>query len=480
MNRQIAHLFGLFILLFALLVAWTSRWTVFEAESLKEQTSNRRSLLREQQVPRGLVVARDGTVLARSVQRGSRNNPRYVRDYPLGQLFGHPVGYAFITQDRSGMERSYQSELTGEDDEFSDIVDQILGRGQEGQDLRTTLDPNAQRTALQALGGRKGAVVALEPETGRVRAMVSVPTYDPNQVPDRFRELNADRNAPLFNRTTQAGYPPGSTFKVVTAVAALDSGRYKPDSIVDGRSPKRISGVPLSNCCGEGTGDFPPLPLTEALANSVNTVWAEVGEKLGKDTMYDYMERFGFNTEPPLDYPRDQLVPSGVFGKGGKLLDASDPVDIGRVAIGQERLRVTPLQMAMVASAVANGGVLMEPRLAERVVAKDGRVTDRIRPEEMDRVMKEETASAVASMMQGVVDRGTATSAKIGGVAVAGKTGTAEVEQGATNQAWFIGFAPVERPRVAVAVTVERTQGQGGTVAAPIAKQVMEVLLRGE
>ena len=171
----------------------------------------------------------------------------------------------------------------------------------------------------------------------------------------------------MFNRATQARYPPGSTMKVVTAAAALDSGEYTPDSIVDGKSPKVIDGVPLTN---SGGADFGPISLTTALTNSVNTVWAEVSEKLGSGTMYDYMDRFGFNTEPPLDYPQDQMTPSGVFGENGKLLDDDDPVDIGRVAIGQERLQVTPLQMAMVAAAVGNGGVLMQPRLTDRIVGQ--------------------------------------------------------------------------------------------------------------
>jgi penicillin-binding protein A len=308
--------------------------------------------------------------------------------------------------------------------------------------------------------------------------MASAPDYDPNQIPDRFRELSRQQGSPLVNRTTQSQYPPGSTFKVVTATAALDTGRYTPDSVVSGKSPKKIGGVPLSNCCGEGTGNFGPLTLTQALENSVNTVWAEVGEKLGKDTMYRYMKRFGLNSAPPLDFPRDELARSGVFSKG-RLLDEGDPVDIGRVAIGQERLLTTPLQMATIAATVANDGERMKPRIGERVVAADGRVKDRIEPDEAARVMKPETAAALKRMMQGVVDQGTATAAKIPGVAVAGKTGTAEVEGGRTNQAWFIGFAPVEDPRVAIAVTIERTQGQGGTVAAPLAKRVMEELLRG-
>ena len=477
MNRQITHLFSLLVLLFGLLVAFTSRWTVFEAESLGDNPANRRPLLEEQRLPRGLILARDGTRLAVSRRMGSGERLRYVRSYPEGDLFSHVVGYSFIDLGRSGLERSHNDELTGEEDEFTTIVDELRGSAREGADLTTTLDPDAQRAALQALGGRRGAVVALEPDSGRVRVMASVPGYDPNAVPDDFRRLvgrsGAGRGSPLFNRTTQAGYPPGSTFKVVTAAAALDSGKFKPDSLVDGRSPKTISGAPLENFGGT---DYPLVTLTEALTRSVNTVFAEVGERVGKGTMFRYMERFGFGEEPPIDLPGNELSVSGVYA-GRRILDAGDRIDIGRVAIGQERLRVTPLQMAMVAAAVGNEGRLMEPRLLERVVATDGRVKERFDSDQAARVMKASTARQLAGMMGRVVEEGSGTQAALEGIEVAGKTGTAEVDGGDANQAWFIAFAPIDRPRVAVAVTVERTQGFGGTVAAPIARTVLQRLL---
>jgi len=390
-------------------------------------------------------------------------------------LFAHALGYSFIDRGQAGLEQSRNDELTGDKNEFVSLIDELLSRSREGEDVHTTLDPAAQRAAIAAMAGQRGSVVALEPSTGRVRVMVSIPDYDPNDVPDHFSELNQSEGSPIFNRATQARYPPGSTMKVVTAAAALDSGEYESGSIVDGSSPKTISGAPLTN---SGGANFGPIPLTSALTQSVNTVWAEVAEEIGSDTMYEYMERFGFNTEPDLDYPRRQMTPSGVFGEDGRLLDGDDPVDIGRVAIGQERLQVTPLQMAMVAAAVGNGGVLMKPRLTERVVDKDGRVTDRIEPDEEERVIEEETATELANMMADVVREGTGTAAALSGIDVAGKTGTAEVDGGTSNQAWFIAFAPVDDPRMAIAVTVERTQGQGGTVAAPIAKRVLEVLLQ--
>jgi peptidoglycan glycosyltransferase len=210
----------------------------------------------------------------------------------------------------------------------------------------------------------------------------------------------------------------------------------------------------------------------------VNTVWGEVGEKLGKRTMLKYMERFGFLSEPPLDYPRAQITPSGIY-RGQKLLDEDDSIDIGRVAIGQERLQVTPLQMAMVASAVANDGVLMKPRIVDRVVEPDGSVRQRVRPRRQGRVISSDAAAELRGMMSKVVEEGTGTASALAGIRSGGKTGTAEVQNGASNQAWFIAFAPLDDPKIAIAVTVERTQGQGGTIAAPVAKQVMQALLGG-
>lgn len=479
MNKQIVHLFGVVLVLFTVLVVFTSRWTVFEAKSLQNQTANHRPLLEQLQIPRGYIYADDGTVLAKNVKSGHGPTLRYSRAYPTNNLFSHTVGYSFITNGSAGLEKKYNDQLAGNANEFSSIIDELSGQKKVGNDLHTTLDPAAQKLALQLLAGRPGSVVALDPRNGAVRVMASVPDYNPNSIPSQFKQLNTDQAAPLFNRATQGGYPPGSSMKVVTAVAALDSGRYTPNSVVSGKSPKILGGVPLSNCCTEGSGNYGPLSLTEALAKSVNTVYGEVGEKLGKKVMFKYMERFGFDSKPQLDLPSDELGVSGVYGSKGQLLGPSDAIDIARVAIGQERLRVSPLQMAEVASAVANGGKLMKPRLVDRIENPDGQTVDSRGPAEVQTVMKSSTASAVTAMMEQVVKAGTAVSAQIPGVTVAGKTGTAEVANGTSNQAWFIAFAPVPNPRVAIAVTVERTQGEGGTVAAPIAKQIIQQLLKG-
>jgi peptidoglycan glycosyltransferase len=469
-NAKIRNLFGLVIVLFGALIFATSWWTVDElgAKGLKSNPRNLRLLLEQMQHPRGLITASDGTVLAANKRVGTGETRRYYRTYPQQGLFAHEVGYYFISKGSAGLEKQYDDPLAGRQNEFASTVDQLLGHRTEGEDLHTNLDMNAQKVALQALAGRKGSVVAMEPSTGRVRVMASEPGFDPNRITAQGGIGGA---ASTLNRATQGKYPPGSTFKVVTAAAALDSGRYKPDSFISGKSPKVISGVPLSNFGGE---NFGAISLTDALTHSVNTVFGEVGEKLGRSTMLKYMRRFGFQRTPPLDYPKTQMLASGVFGAKS----CGRGIDFGRVAIGQEcHLYVTPLQMAEVAATVANGGVRMKPRFVDRIVAKDGRVKTTFRPSQAATVMSQGAAAQLGQMMQHVVEEGTGTAARLQGVSVAGKTGTAEIPGTTENQVWFIGYAPADKPKMAVAVTIERTQGEGGTVAAPVAKQVLEALL---
>ena len=457
MNAPVVRLFALVVVLFAVLVAFTSRWTVFEAEALREQPSNRRLLLEEQRIERGVIRAADGSVLAASRPLDA---DRFARRYPTRDLFAHPVGFFSIERGRTGLEESYNDELSGRATDAVTALTRLLGPQRVGNDLRTTLSPQGQRAAYAGLGGRNGAVVALDVGSGAVRVLAATPSYDPND-PER---------ASTFNRATQGRFPPGSTFKAVTAAAALDSGRYTLGSQVDGSNHKLISGTPLDNF---GDQDFGTIDLTTALTHSVNTVWAEVGVELGKGTMAAYMQRFGFYADPPMDYPDAQLLPSGEYRNGRLLGPRSRFIDVGRMAIGQDKLLVTPLQMASVAQTIANGGVRMQPRLVRKVVDPDGRTIAEPLAEEAERVISTRAARDLTQMMRSVVREGTGTAAALEGVEVAGKTGTAERDPAAgINDLWFIGFTP----KVAVAVVVERQRGQGGTVAAPVAKQVLRAL----
>jgi peptidoglycan glycosyltransferase len=486
-NSPIVRLYGLMLLLFAALVGFTSYWAVFDADNLKDNPQNRRPLIAEQTVKRGTIKTADGVTIAESFPVGGGKNPVYVRQYPQGALFGNPVGYNFIEVGRVGIERAENGFLAGERNEFTSIIDQLRDVPQEGDDVTLTIDAGSQEVATQALqsaisstAGASGAgasVVAIDPSTGAVEVMASVPGYDPNLVKDTatINQLNKDQSAPLVNRPTQSTYEPGSTMKVVTAAAALDSGEFTPDTVLSGRSPRQIGGVPLSNAGGEQFGD---IDMTTALTHSVNVYFAQVGERLGNETMFKYLDRFGFNQDPELGYPDNQMAPSGVYSEGN-LLSADDAIDIGRAAIGQERLLVTPLQMAEVAATVANHGVLMRPTFVQQVTDPDGRTVQKLDPHEQSTVVSEQTASELTEMMTNVTEEGTAAGLTVGGLAFAGKTGTAEIDpETGINRPWFIGFAPADDPQVAVAVMLERCQGCfGGAVAGPIATQVMENLL---
>jgi penicillin-binding protein A len=458
-NSPIFRLFALFVVMFAVLVAFSSRWAVFGAQRLRENPDNSRVVLEEQRIKRGVIRADDGTFLAGSI---AISGGRYTRRYPTGRLFALPVGFDDVVFGRAGLERFYNDELVGRKEELGRLIDSIVEKDQVGDNLQTTLDPKAQQVATDALNGRSGAVVALDVKTGAVRVLAGTPSFDPKDP--------GKKGGSTFNTATQGLYPPGSTFKTVTATAAIDSGRYQPDSRVSGKNGKVISGTPLNNF---GSQDYGDITLTEALTNSVNTVWAEVGVKLGRRTMQEYMDRFGFGEKPPMDYPADQMSTSGPNRRGKILPMSSGRVDVGRTAIGQALLLVTPLQMASVAQTIGNGGMRMEPRIVEKVIDPEGRTVDEPMPKEAERVMSRESASKVATMMKSVVREGSGTAAALEGVELAGKTGTAEIniEQG-INDLWFIGFTG----KVAVAVIIDREKGQGGTVAAPIAKRVLQAL----
>jgi peptidoglycan glycosyltransferase len=304
--------------------------------------------------------------------------------------------------------------------------------------------------------------------------MYSSPSFDPTKVDENFSRLTAKGGAPLLNRATQGLYAPGSTFKIVTATAALNAGF----------GPQQLSIDAGGHCivdeghqlCNAGTESFGTIDLSTALTNSVNTYFAQLGQKVGQTRLDDTMLKYGFYQLPPLSYPTDEMNPSGIYSIG-RMLPPGAPIDIGRVAIGQERLAVTPLQMATVAATVANGGVRMAPNLVDKVVTPGGSTVYTGQPQQVERVMSPQSAAELTSDMRNVVDEGTGTAANVLGLNVAGKTGTAETGVNGLNSAWFIAFAPAEHPKIAVAVVVEHTPEFGGQIAAPIAAKVIEAYL---
>jgi len=474
-NRSIARLFILLSGAFAVLALLLGYWQVVAAPSLNDRADNPQAAQRERLIDRGRIISGDRVVLARSVAVRRGGQDVFVRGYPNGTLAPHVVGYATPQQGNTGLESQYDGFLKG-DYGTEPLLVRLRLRTARGADVRTTLDSRVQRVANEQLIGRRGAVVALEPRTGRILAMASSPGFDLDRVDTEFARIRGEGNAPLLNRATAGRYAPGSTFKVVTAVAALESDLgYSPTSEFDDTGRLEASGRPITNFGGRVFGRH---TLTEALTFSVNTTFARLGQVLGQERLGRTMEAFGFGSRPPVDLPESEVAASGRYRGSTLLPNGEEGIDVARVGIGQEQLGVTPLQMAMVAGTIANGCTLMRPHLMDRITDRGGAVVRENRPSELRQVCSAETAAQVTQMMRNVVREGTGTAAALGGLDVAGKTGTAETQTPGINNAWFIGFAPAAAPRVAVAVVVEATTGTGGVEAAPIARQVMEAAIR--
>ncbi len=322
--------------------------------------------------------------------------------------------------------------------------------------------------------------------------MASQPTYNPNAVESNFGSILRTRApcspaSPLRNRATDYPLTPGSTFKVITTAAALDSGHYLPDSRFVDKGYCTEYGQKVHNFADQGNVEvFGSVDFLQAFEHSINAVFCEIGQKIGATEILNASKRFGFYKDPPLETPSSERAPSGLYNQRNQLFDPTNPsqVDVGRLAFGQgpenAHPLVTPLQMAMVAGGVANDGVIMRPYVVQRITSPGGSVIVRTKPHKYKRAIKPSTADAINQMMQAVVTGGTGTAAQIPGVKVAGKTGTAETGgAGTPNTTWFVAFAPADHPTVAVAVVLQNQTGSGGTTAAPIAKSIMEALLPG-
>ena len=491
MNRQLIRLFGVTAAGFVLLLGFTTYWQLWASSSLAARQDNLHEVVREQSIDRGRILAANGEVLAKSVARKTADGRRiYVRRYPHGPVFAHVTGYSSPTSNRSGLEESQNDYLTGSNSDLSGVLARefhsITGGTVKGNDVVTSLDPAVQAAAYNGLKatGLPGAAVALDPATGKVLALVSSPGYNPNAAVRGtaawFRTLKAP-SAPLLNRVTQGRYPPGSTFKVITAAAALASGKFTPTSRFVDTGTFTEYGQAIHNDSGERFG---ATDLSNALTHSINTIFAQIGSELcGRSNtcplLQDAMSRFGMYRRPQIDLPSNEVLPSGLADPDhpGQLLPRDGKLDPARTAIGQYTLEVTPLQMAMVAGAIANGGVLMRPTLVDRVVGPGGRTITSTKPKSDGRAASPKVAAELREMMGNVVKDGTGTQAALAGVSVAGKTGTAQTSRPGYNDAWFIAFAPQVNPRIAIAVVVEGTREYGGQIAAPIAKSMIQAYL---
>lgn len=468
---------------FLLLLVNVNYVQVVQAKSLKNDPHNGRVLVQQFARPRGPIVV-GGTSVARSVK--TADALKYLRVYPDGERYAAVTGFYSFIYGATGLERAENSLLSGTDDRLAlrRLSALLTGREPQGGAVVLTLDPKAQKAAVEGLGGRRGAVVALDPGTGAILAMASSPSYDPNPLSTHngpsiraaYQKLLADPDAPLLNRAISSTYPPGSLFKVVTAAAALSSGRYTPQTRVPAPTTLDLPQTTksLGNFGGESCGDGRTDTIAHALQISCNTAFAGLGLSLGARTMAAQAAAFGLGKGYSVPLP---VAPS-VYPKN------ADPPSTAQAAIGQFDVRITPLQAAMIVAAVANHGTLMAPYLIQAVKAPDLSTLVVAKPHKLGTPVTPQVADQLTAMMQLVVERGTGRAAQIPGIAVAGKTGTAQHATGEPPHAWFGGFAPADSPKVAVAVLVEDGGGAGsdatgGRIAAPIARSVMEALLDG-
>jgi peptidoglycan glycosyltransferase len=449
------------------------------AGELRQRSENRQTAWYEQRIQRGFIAASGERIAGRTAQVSPDGSDVWVRRYPAGSFAAHVLGYDTPGTARAGVERAMNDSLTGSTRDLGAISGLLDGDDAAiGDDVTLTIQPKTQRAAEEALkrsGAPGGAVVVVDTRTGAVIAMASTPTFAPADVQRDFDAVAA-REGSLLNRATQARYPPGSTFKILTAAAAIERG-VEPDRTFSGGSEFRTPGGAIRNFGGASFGQH---DFTTAFAKSINTSFAELGVELGDQVLREQMERFGFFEQPPLTgLPADEVRASGILQRNGTTLDRTGPIDEARTAIGQDRLAVTPLQMALVAAGIANNGAVPRPSLIAKVTTPGGRVVEQLRPRRWKQAVAPETAREVGTMMEQVVADGSGIGAAIEGVRVAGKTGTAEAPSG--NVTWFVGYAPASAPRYAIAVALE---GQpdgvtGGGVAAPIAREVLATLLSG-
>jgi peptidoglycan glycosyltransferase len=434
-NNQISRLAVASLVLVIALIVGTTYWQAWAAPGLADRRDNAIKVVAQFTIKRGAIFAADGSVLARNRPKRVNGQTFYFRRYPSRGRFAHPVGYSTQARSRAGIEESRNDYLTGANTNLATLLDTTLNRIRgatiKGNDLFLTLRPRAQKVAMQALAGQCGAAVALEPKTGKVLVMASSPSYDPNLIEKNFKAAQRAHGpcpvAPLLNRASGGLFIPGSTFKIVTAAAALDSGTYTPDSTFNDPGYCVEYGKHVNNY--DTSTPFGTINFAQAFQHSVNSAFCEMGKKMG-------------------------------------------------LAFGQERMLVTPLQMAMVAGAIANKGVVMKPYLTDRVRKPDKSILVKFKPEELDRAVKPQTAAEISSMMESVVSGGTGTAGAIPGVRVAGKTGTAETGVSGRNTTWFVSFAPVDDPKVAIALVLQNQSGTGGSNSAPLVKEIMEALLR--
>ncbi|WP_066517315.1 peptidoglycan D,D-transpeptidase FtsI family protein [Curtobacterium ammoniigenes] len=482
MKRQIRSISAVVLLMFVALFVSTTSIQFFAAPSLRADPRNSRSILASYSTKRGAILV-DGNPIAESVP--SNDQYKYQRTYSNGPLYAPVTGYFTLGQGSTGIEHAENQELSGtSDDSFFQNINSILtGQDVQGGNINTTINAKVQQAAWNALGNQTGAVVAIEPSTGKILAMVSKPSFDPNQLASHniqsvlaaYKQLNTDPSAPLQNRAIGGDlYVPGSVFKLIVASAAFESGDWNLDSTLPNPSTLQLPGTStfINNAEGGACGGGSTVTIALALQNSCNIPFAELGEKVGYAKIKAMADKYGYGSS--IDIPQSSTA--------SQYPQPDSTAQLMLSAFGQANDRVSPLQIAMTTAGIANGGKVMQPTLIDTITTSDLKVIRPFTPKVYSDPISSANAAALTKAMETVVTSGTGTNARINGVDVAGKTGTAQNGPGQPYTLWFTGFAPANNPKVAVAVVVGNggglgESGYGNTVAAPIAKQVMEAVL---
>lgn len=459
MNKRIGRLGAIFVAAFMFLTGNLTYIQFISADNITSKIENIRPILYGMKIKRGDIISADGKVMATS----RKLEDRYERYYPSGATAANITGFFSQKYGRAGLELTYDRYLSGEAKVLSidDYMKRLFGKEKPGNDLVLTIDMDLQKTAIKALGTRKGSVVVLSPKTGAILALVSQPSYDPNNIGMKWDSIIHDPDGIMVNRATQGRFTPGSSFKIITAATAIDSGLVSTDTIYRAPPQLKIYGGKVTNYGNKG---YARITFADAFAKSVNTVFAQIGNKLGGAKLTNMAEDFGFNSEIPFDLPVSMsMIPA---------VSEMDDLEVAWMAVGQGRIQATPMNMALVGAAVANDGKIMQPYLVEEAREHDGgNVIFKRKPRVWSSPISDETAAILKSLMEDVVDKGTGKPAKTDHFRVGGKTGTAEVEK-KTPHAWFVGFAPVDDPQVVVAVIIENG-GSGGRIAAPVARSIL-------
>jgi peptidoglycan glycosyltransferase len=481
MNRAIRRVGYVVVALLLIIVGQLTYLQVIDSSKLANDPRNSRIFLRNFNRPRGKVISADGEVLAVSTRTNDEYG--YQRTYPQGSLFAHTVGYQSVIIGSAGVERSYDDDLTGRTLANNPLrYPSLLRGGNQVGDVVLSLRADIQRAAKDALAGQRGSVTVIDPSTGAIIAMYTNPSFDPqplashnsSAVQKYYSALSADPLNPALPRAYREIYPPGSTFKVVTTSAALATGKATPESVYP---PDRSYTPPQTDNAINNFGNKPcGGTLPEAFRQSCNAVFARLGVEMGEEFVPE-LEGFGFNSAPEID-----LSPGAAVSVGPQVGSfKNDKPSFALAGIGQGPVAGTPLQMALVAAAIANKGIIMKPHVGEKVTDREGKVVSRVKPSAWKKATSPEIAATLTEFMLSVVNSGTGIAARIPGIAVAGKTGTAQ-SPGGPPHAWFIAFAPAEAPRFAISVIIERggsvgDEATGGRVAAPVAAKVLRVLL---